>query len=981
MHDKHINVFVYVLAFFAFVFSDSNPVYAWGLKTHGWIAQEVLNDALDDGKFSLAGRAYAIPGPVLGALSAHPDRFRMGSLGPDVFPDPIVGQTTTHPGVDGGWQADDWLKHLLDRSASAEELAFSYGFIIHAAGDIFAHTYVNAYAGDVFVFTDDEREVELRHFVLEKFIESVTPVPTDLTGRVIDWSNDFKSATSFARDAFIQNSDAARENIRAGTGFHLAAMYQVRRTVSDTEKATQAVISKLTEWGEKYFRLELDFKTGLASAKLSLAAAEAALDAAEDLLKAKDEVVKAQLKALALARDIVKQHPELITGQTKLLVEQTKLAADLAAEAIRVAGEADRIVTGLRNNIRDLQRRIADLACHTLMVPWLVDKCKKLVGDIAKRIADIEKKITFEEERKALAQKVADEAAKLRDQIKSALDKLQQEFDEAAKGLADGTYEAAVQIAEHQAQAQREVVKQAKKAVEEAKKLVEEVDRKLDDISRITNPIREFINQYNPISVVLRKWVSDIDVASEEYIKASHRAGLLMLTSSGNPIHEYTEWYSCYGQVFIAIPKEVGQVGCLARKYLEEINSAIDGIIAQLPEILQWLIDPTRKLRQIAMETVKDALNEAAFRITEFLSDRRTAEFLWMIADPSTATREKLIEVFNRDESRKGLLVFPDVSAMVTTDLSLVSGRFDPEKFSPIRHSVTLAKLALLDANELNKLVRDIAGYEDLRQLFRERGGSFSILLGMVRSLDGNHQWQAYGLPYPRRRGIAHGTPHKLHFGHDGHAIPGKGLPIWTDRFLRERVFNVLFPSQVAGTLSNEPQLKWPHYRFPSCAQNPFPTTQDDAGVIRTSDATCAVVANPNAPLSDFAPTPRENAEQFFRCGKPNAGNRYTIVGPFRNRSTALAVFRVLRQKYPDMHMEVWRPFRQTTYWPIVVAACAPHDVAVMARDIALRRRLDTQITVDRGPMPWVPLRAGRLTAARDYGSAKLCDARNCLKK
>ena len=161
-----------------------------GAKDHFWIGQQVINDVQDDGKITLAGRSYEVDEQIRRAIIDHPDRFRMGNLGPDVFPDPVVGQTTTHPGLKKGWKTDEWLKHLITSANSPDEVAMAFGFVAHAAGDVFAHTYVNAYAGDVFILTDDERDVERRHFVLEKYIEALTPCPTDNSGSVANSQQD-----------------------------------------------------------------------------------------------------------------------------------------------------------------------------------------------------------------------------------------------------------------------------------------------------------------------------------------------------------------------------------------------------------------------------------------------------------------------------------------------------------------------------------------------------------------------------------------------------------------------------------------------------------------------------------------------------------------------------------------------------------------------------------------------------------------------
>lgn len=165
--------------------------FAWSLETHLYIAQLVLEDVRDDGKISLClagigkpgidcSRQYEVPTRVRDALMAYPEAYVAGVLGPDVYPDFITGQVTVHPGVAApqGWVTHQWLQHLLDRAAKPQDLAFAYGFTGHASGDIFAHSYVNAYAGDIFDLGKhfkDRNEVEIRHYLLERFIAERTP--------------------------------------------------------------------------------------------------------------------------------------------------------------------------------------------------------------------------------------------------------------------------------------------------------------------------------------------------------------------------------------------------------------------------------------------------------------------------------------------------------------------------------------------------------------------------------------------------------------------------------------------------------------------------------------------------------------------------------------------------------------------------------------------------------------------------------------
>jgi hypothetical protein len=187
---------------------------------------------------TIAERKYLVPDHILRALKEYPDRYLMGHMGPDVFPDPIVGQTTTHPGIEHGWQTDEWLRHLLRNASNSEEIAFAYGFVGHASGDIFAHTYVNAYAGSIFELTNQAsaREVERRHFVLEKYIEALTPAARNLTGNAISLDSDLKTATSFARDQLILDRDVAKQYSKVGSAFHLNAMYEVRRAIENFER-------------------------------------------------------------------------------------------------------------------------------------------------------------------------------------------------------------------------------------------------------------------------------------------------------------------------------------------------------------------------------------------------------------------------------------------------------------------------------------------------------------------------------------------------------------------------------------------------------------------------------------------------------------------------------------------------------------------------------------------------------------------------
>jgi Zinc dependent phospholipase C len=159
------------------------PAHGFGLKTHLYIADQVWQDLVDC-RLEIRSQGFAAPAEACRAIRAHRGEFLAGALGPDVFPDVLVGQAIVHPGVPGGWQANDWLNHLLANARSDAELAFAWGYAMHFAGDVFAHSYVNNYAGGVFDLGQERtKAIELRHFRLEKYIDQrldYTPDPDEL---------------------------------------------------------------------------------------------------------------------------------------------------------------------------------------------------------------------------------------------------------------------------------------------------------------------------------------------------------------------------------------------------------------------------------------------------------------------------------------------------------------------------------------------------------------------------------------------------------------------------------------------------------------------------------------------------------------------------------------------------------------------------------------------------------------------------------
>lgn len=169
-----------------------NFALAWKPTTHVYLADIALNDALDDGYVTInrvdykqgqiIGKIgdYAVAPNILTALQNHAPQYRAGLLGPDAYPDILTGQLIIHPhanetGVEGG--SDAWLSYLWEQSNTPPYdtdpiKAFTVGYLTHAAGDMYAHTFINYFTGAPFTILPPEGpENAIKHNLLEGYID------------------------------------------------------------------------------------------------------------------------------------------------------------------------------------------------------------------------------------------------------------------------------------------------------------------------------------------------------------------------------------------------------------------------------------------------------------------------------------------------------------------------------------------------------------------------------------------------------------------------------------------------------------------------------------------------------------------------------------------------------------------------------------------------------------------------------------------
>lgn len=190
-------------------------------KTHLFSGNQVVAAT----NLTIAGKTYAFDARAKTAIDTYPRYYRAGVVGPDAFPDIIFGQGQVHPDTrcaNGlqtcaqGTYTFEWLSYLFDRGiheanrlaangdpdSANQVIAFIYGYLTHAAGDLWAHTLVNNHALGVFpgateMVTEAKRNIALRHLAVEGYIGNFTPTT----------SRELSAPISFVRSSFIRDLD------------------------------------------------------------------------------------------------------------------------------------------------------------------------------------------------------------------------------------------------------------------------------------------------------------------------------------------------------------------------------------------------------------------------------------------------------------------------------------------------------------------------------------------------------------------------------------------------------------------------------------------------------------------------------------------------------------------------------------------------------------------------------------------------------
>jgi len=263
------------------ILANAPPALAWKPTTHVYLGQQALKDALDDGKVSIYrvdyknGKVlskigdYPVDSNILSALKANPSQYRAGILGPDAYPDILTGQNVIHPDpaiTDITSGSNAWLTYLWTLTAPIKifgktiqpnpaHKAFVVGYLTHAAGDMYGHTFINNFSGAPFDITQPNGvENAIKHILVEGYIDK------RLDKRELDSSNFFNVSIAGVENFIYEKMVDAKPGTPldtyllkkggGGTQFSVPRIYSTLRARLETD--INAYYAKKAEFDRRY---------------------------------------------------------------------------------------------------------------------------------------------------------------------------------------------------------------------------------------------------------------------------------------------------------------------------------------------------------------------------------------------------------------------------------------------------------------------------------------------------------------------------------------------------------------------------------------------------------------------------------------------------------------------------------------------------------------------------------------------------------
>lgn len=754
----------------------SKSSFALKVDAHIWIGQQVINDLAVDGKltFNLDGKVIKITPTtdVVNAILNNQSDFLMGNIGPDAAPDVIVGQGVIHPGVkdslgkNNGWQTNDWLPYLLrNQNRNDSGKAFVYGFLGHAAADVFAHTYVNQYAGDAFDLFDDEVLVEKRHFVLEGYISNHLPPLKDHNNKLLNiqpWQRVTlnKTYAEFVRDVLVYDDEVQAEYAKVDSASHLVGYYEYRNAIES--------IAESSVWA--------DIDTAILQAVAGYYGINLTSGEAESIVNE----LQRNLDRLNRVGEDVQAFNNEIYDNTRKLDDGVNIAVDnMQTAEIRVI-----------NKQREWRDKLLSIQSLPSCPKIIYTKCKWYgcwpatkddpICNAAKNL--IEK---TNQDILNIADFLEDELLGLKDDLIDRNQELRQEVNRAADSL---------------------------RSIENA----------INDLGQMVSA------DTSPIKAVLDGWVNDIDIAMAAYVKASSQSIINSINPDPyvSTIEPLEEWFACYHQSIIGIPSSIS--GCDgAIENLNDLFSSLDSISSALAKMGIPGADKLSDLKSDITDKLTDKLKEKAFdKLPEEIKDFITLLDLdindavlndYFTRAETVAPVKGLAMIPDMAERVKAEMY-------LTAD-----NKFDPNKFSLIFNAVVLAKLAILDNHAFETLAvasgsSDYTSYiykieNVVAQAFGNLDGNHQWMLTPPPLPNTLNSYPAVNYTYSSDRS-ALGETEGLGF------ILWKGD--MRDTMFRKLFIGPLSPGIDLPSSINKSTIIDSSYPYQVCSNNPFPDSIED---------------------------------------------------------------------------------------------------------------------------------------------------------
>ena len=229
---------------------------AWKPTTHVYLANLALEDALDDGKVTINRVDYAsgsvlkqigqyqVDSAILAALRNYKAQYHAGILA--LMPTRIFSldsrSFTLRPKRyrHRRWLQRLALQYLWNQSQQPENAtpairAFVVGYLTHAAGDMFGHTFINTFSGDLSQYPAAGPANAIKHVVVEGYVDKRLPQDAfgnDFFTGSIDGVSDFIYRTMIDARPGTNLTPNCSEQGAAGRSIRCRALFDPARRVA-----------------------------------------------------------------------------------------------------------------------------------------------------------------------------------------------------------------------------------------------------------------------------------------------------------------------------------------------------------------------------------------------------------------------------------------------------------------------------------------------------------------------------------------------------------------------------------------------------------------------------------------------------------------------------------------------------------------------------------------------------------------------------